>query len=91
MEASAGSSRCSARDVRLHVRLHRPPPAGLFLGKFYAFSAVIDRGWTWLAIVGVAATVVSVYYYLGLVRAMWFSGPQAASRQPGVSPPRDPP
>ena len=39
------------------------PPAGIFLGKFYVFSAVIDRGWAWLAIVGVAATAVSVYYY----------------------------
>jgi NADH-quinone oxidoreductase subunit N len=65
------------------------PPAGLFLGKFYAFSAVIDRGWTWLAIVGVAATVVSVYYYLGLVRAMWFSGPQVRVAPAGGSPPRD--
>jgi NADH-quinone oxidoreductase subunit N len=66
------------------------PPAGLFLGKFYAFSAVIDRGWTWLAIVGVVATVVSVYYYLGVVRAMWFSGPQVRVAPAGGSPPRDP-
>jgi NADH-quinone oxidoreductase subunit N len=66
------------------------PPAGLFLGKFYAFSAVIDRGWTWLAIVGVAATVVSIYYYLGLVRAMWFSAPQVRVAPAGGSPPRDP-
>jgi NADH-quinone oxidoreductase subunit N len=66
------------------------PPAGLFLGKFYAFTAVIERGWTWLAIVGVVATVVSVYYYLGLVRAMWFSGPQVRVAPAGGSPPRDP-
>jgi NADH-quinone oxidoreductase subunit N len=66
------------------------PPAGLFLGKFYAFSAVISRGWTWLAIVGVVATVVSVYYYLGLVRAMWFSAPQVRVAPAGGSPPRDP-
>jgi NADH-quinone oxidoreductase subunit N len=65
------------------------PPAGLFLGKFYAFSAVIDRGWAWLAIVGVVATVISVYYYLGLVRAMWFSGPQMRVAPAGGSPPRD--
>ncbi len=65
------------------------PPAGLFLGKFYAFSAVIDRGWTWLALVGVVATVISVYYYLGLVRAMWFSGPQVRVAPAGGSPPRD--
>ena len=77
------------------------PPAGLFLGKFYAFAALIDRGWTWLAIVGVVATVVSVYYYLGVVRAMWFSAPplrvtrpRRATAQPatvrGGATPRDP-
>jgi len=36
------------------------PPAGLFIGKFYAFSAAVDRGWAWLAVVGAIATVVSI-------------------------------
>ena len=48
------------------------PPAGLFIGKFYAFSAAVDRGWAWLAVAGAIATVVSIYYYLGVVRAMYF-------------------
>src|ERR687886_2614789 len=65
------------------------PPAGLFLGKFYAFSAAVDRGWTWLAIVGVVATVVSIYYYLGIVRAMWMHGPELRVAPAGGSPPRD--
>ena len=47
------------------------PPAGIFLGKFYVFSAVVDRGWAWLAIVGVVATAVSVYYYANVIRAMY--------------------
>ena len=55
------------------------PPAGLFLGKFYAFSAAVERGWAWLAIVGVVATVVSIYYYLGVVRAMYVSPESFAS------------
>jgi NADH-quinone oxidoreductase subunit N len=66
------------------------PPAGLFLGKFYAFSAAVDRGWTWLAIVGVVATVVSIYYYAGVVGAMYFRHPVEVRTAPaGGSPPRD--
>ena len=66
------------------------PPAGLFLGKVLAFGAAIDRGWWWLAIVGVAATVVSIYYYLGIVRAMFMQLPQPRVAPVGGSPPRDP-
>ncbi len=66
------------------------PPAGLFLGKVLAFGAAIERGWWWLAIVGVAATVVSIYYYLGIVRAMFMQLPQPRVAPAGGSPPRDP-
>ena len=65
------------------------PPAGIFLGKFYAFSAVIDRGWAWLAIVGVIATAISVYYYAGVIRAMYMQPRELAVVAAGGSPPRD--
>ena len=65
------------------------PPAGLFLGKFYAFSAAVDRGWTWLAIVGVVATVVSIYYYLGVVRALYMQPGTVGVAPAGGSPPSD--
>jgi NADH-quinone oxidoreductase subunit N len=66
------------------------PPAGLFLGKFYAFSAAVERGWAWLAIVGVVATVVSIYYYAGVIGAMYFRRPVEVGIAPtGGSPPRD--
>ncbi len=64
------------------------PPAGLFIGKFYAFSAAVDRGWAWLAVVGAIATVVSIYYYLGVVRAMYFQ-PTVRVAPAGGSPPRE--
>ncbi len=67
------------------------PTGGLLLGKFYVFSAVVDRGWTWLAIVGVAATVVSIYYYLRVVAAMYMSPPALRLAPAGGSPPRDRP
>src|SRR5581483_9080811 len=47
------------------------PPTGGFLGKFYVFSAAYDRGWLWLVIVGIAATAVSLYYYLAVIRALY--------------------
>ncbi len=65
------------------------PPAGLFIGKFYAFSAAVDRGWAWLAVVGAIATVVSIYYYLGVVRAMYFQPAAVGVASAGGSPPRE--
>jgi NADH-quinone oxidoreductase subunit N len=47
------------------------PLTGGFVGKFYVFAAAYDHGWVWLVIVGVLATLVSLYYYLGIVRAMY--------------------
>ena len=47
------------------------PPGGLFMGKLFAFSAAVDADMTWLVIVGVVATAVSVYYYLAIVRSLY--------------------
>ena len=47
------------------------PVGGGFVAKFYVFSAAYDHGWTWLIIVGVLATLVSLWYYLAIVRAMY--------------------
>jgi NADH-quinone oxidoreductase subunit N len=65
------------------------PPTGLFLGKFYAFSALYDRGWVWLMVIGALFTAVSIYYYFGIVRAMYMRGPRVALAPAGGSPPRD--
>jgi NADH-quinone oxidoreductase subunit N len=66
------------------------PLTGGFVGKFYAFAAAYDHGWTWLVIVGVIATLVSLYYYLGIVRAMFMRRPEDLQLAPiGGSPPRD--
>jgi NADH-quinone oxidoreductase subunit N len=66
------------------------PLTGGFVGKFYSFSAAYDRGWTWLVIVAVAATAVSLYYYFGLVRAMYMRAPAGVGLAPaGGQPPRE--
>jgi NADH-quinone oxidoreductase subunit N len=52
-----------------------PPTAG-FIGKFYLFAAVISAGssFYWLAIVGVLNSVVSLYYYMRVVKMMYLEG-----------------
>lgn len=40
------------------------PPTGVFVGKLEVFSAAIDGGYTWLAVLAVLNTVASVFYYL---------------------------
>jgi NADH-quinone oxidoreductase subunit N len=66
------------------------PLTGGFVGKFYAFSAAYDHGWTWLVIVGVLATLVSLYYYLGVVRAMYMRPTEELQLAPvGGAPPRE--
>jgi NADH-quinone oxidoreductase subunit N len=66
------------------------PLTGGFVGKFYAFAAAYRHGWTWLVIVGVIATLVSLYYYLGVVRAMFMRRTEDLQLAPiGGSPPRE--
>lgn len=48
-----------------------PPFAGFF-GKYYVFIAAIEANMTWLAIVGILSSVISVYFYLRIVIIMYF-------------------
>src|SRR5262249_35113247 len=47
------------------------PLTGGYVGKFYVFSAAYQSGWVWLVIVGLVATAVSLYYYLGVIRSLY--------------------
>ena len=47
-----------------------PPTAG-FAGKIYIFTAAVDYGYIWLAFVGFVMSMMSIYYYLLVVRAMY--------------------
>lgn len=49
-----------------------PPGMGGFLGKFYVFSAVVKADYVGLAIVGVTGSLISCYYYLRVIVAMYF-------------------
>ncbi|MEX1103595.1 MAG: NADH-quinone oxidoreductase subunit N, partial [Dehalococcoidia bacterium] len=46
-----------------------PPTAGFF-GKIFIFQAGIEADLAWLVIIGVLNTIISAYYYLGVVRVM---------------------
>ncbi len=48
-----------------------PPTAG-FVGKYYLFIALLEGKLYWLALIGVLNTVVSLYYYARVVKAMFF-------------------
>jgi len=47
-----------------------PPTAG-FIGKFYLFSGAIQKGYVWLAVIGVLNSAASVYYYLRVMVYMY--------------------
>ena len=49
-----------------------PPMAG-FIGKWYIFAAAVERGYYWLAIIGVLTSVVSVFFYLRIVVMMYMT------------------
>ena len=51
-----------------------PPLAGFF-GKLYIFLAAIESGLYTLAIIGVLASVIGSYYYLRIIKIMYFDEP----------------
>ena len=48
------------------------PPFIGFFGKFYVFIAALNEGLVFLAILGVLASVISAYYYLRIVKVIYF-------------------
>jgi NADH-quinone oxidoreductase subunit N len=49
------------------------PPLGGFIAKWYVFTAAMQAGYTWLAIVGVLTSVISVFFYLRIVVMMYMT------------------
>jgi NADH-quinone oxidoreductase subunit N len=56
------------------------PPLGGFIAKWYVFTAAIQAGFAWLAIVGVLTSVVSVFFYLRIVIMMYMSSSEEAAQ-----------
>ena len=57
-----------------------PPLAGFF-AKFYVFLAAIKAGLYLLAVIGVVTSVVGAYYYLAIVKVMYFDEPAGKFEQ----------
>jgi NADH-quinone oxidoreductase subunit N len=53
------------------------PPFGGFFAKYYVFSAAIRSGLTVYAVLGMVATLISVYFYLRIMVVMYFREPEA--------------
>ena len=53
------------------VSLAGIPPFAGFFGKWLLFTAVLEQGYYWLALVGLLNSVVSLYYYARIVKAMF--------------------
>jgi NADH-quinone oxidoreductase subunit N len=65
-----------------------PPMAG-FIGKFYLFAAVLEKGgpfYVVLAVVGVINSAISLYYYARVLRAMYLEQPAEGARRVEVAP-----
>ncbi|MGH7264315.1 MAG: NADH-quinone oxidoreductase subunit N [Candidatus Rokuibacteriota bacterium] len=62
-----------------------PPTAG-FVGKFYLFSAAVQGGFVWLAILAVLNSVVAAYYYLRLIVYMYMREPEGDGARAVLTP-----
>ncbi len=58
------------------------PPAVGFIAKFYIFSGAVQNGLLWLVIIAVINSVISAFYYLRVVKVMWFGEPVSAEKVP---------
>jgi len=48
-----------------------PPFAG-FIGKLFVFKAGVESNLTWLVIIGVLTSVISLWYYINIIKQMYF-------------------
>ena len=58
------------------------PPTGGFFGKVYLFAAAVQAGWTWVAVIGVVTSAISLYYYFRIVVYMYLRDSTQATPAP---------
>ena len=63
------------------------PPFSGFFGKLYVFYAAVQSGYWTLAVIGVLTSVIGAYYYLRVIKVMYFDEAQPAfdARSPSLS------
>jgi NADH-quinone oxidoreductase subunit N len=69
---------CVAMGIFMLSLTGIPLTAG-FIGKFYIFSALVNGGYIWLTIIGLLNSVISLYYYVKILKNMFLIRPLEAS------------
>jgi NADH-quinone oxidoreductase subunit N len=64
------------------------PPAAGFMAKFYIFSLAVKNGLLWLVIIAAINSVISAYYYLRVVKVMWFGEAASPEKVPSSLAPK---
>ena len=60
-----------------------PPTAG-FMAKFVLFSSTIQAGMTWLAVIAILNSALSLFYYARLVKYMYFMPPEGKTEKVSI-------
>ncbi|SOH95395.1 NADH-quinone oxidoreductase subunit N [Monaibacterium marinum] len=69
--SSVAPGRAFALAILMFSLAGIPPMLGFF-SKYYVFSAAVDAGLIWLAVLGVVASVIGAFYYLRIIKLMYF-------------------
>ena len=59
------------------------PPTGGFLAKLLLLWRAVDAQLPWPAAIGALSALISLSYYLGMTRELWFEAPQGPGPKPG--------
>jgi NADH-quinone oxidoreductase subunit N len=70
------------------VSLIGMPPAAGFMAKFFIFSSAVQNDLLWLVVIAAINSVISAYYYLRVVKVMWFGQPASEEKVPSSGAPR---
>ena len=71
----------AAMMLLIMVSMIGVPPLAGFYAKWWVLSALVDAGHVWLAIVAVVFSVVGAFYYLRVIKLMYFDDEQAYDLQ----------
>ena len=74
---------CAAAMAVSMLSMAGIPLTGGFFGKFFVFSAALEKGLVWMLIVAVLMSAVGVYYYFKVIIAMYFRS--GTAQKPQVS------
>lgn len=64
------------------------PPAAGFMAKFYIFSSAVQHDLLWLVVIAAINSVISAFYYLRVVKVMWFGEAPSDEKVPSSGAPR---